>query len=190
MDVPSAEAPALGFFAQPLELCLNVRHVEGFCRRRYSHASRDWCEDACGRSDRGRSRAQPSAGGDIVGSGLGPHRCARLGGPFVPRGPEVVSASGDAEGSVPAAPARCERPSAGAAPEQRSFVAALRRLGYERVRQRGSHVRVTTREGGEHHEVVPLHDPTRAKTLSSILKSVARHHGMGVEELLRKLDLR
>ena len=69
-------------------------------------------------------------------------------------------------------------------------MAALRRMGYERVRQRGSHVRVTTQQGGEHHEVIPLHDPIRAKTLSSILKSVARHHGIGVEELLRKLDLR
>ena len=71
-----------------------------------------------------------------------------------------------------------------------ALVAALRRMGYERVRQRGSHVRVTTQQGGEHHEVIPLHDPIRAKTLSSILKSVARHHGIGVEELLRKLNLR
>ena len=71
-----------------------------------------------------------------------------------------------------------------------SLVAALQRLGYERVRQRGSHVRVTTQEGGEHHEVIPLHDPIRAKTLSSILKSIARHRGIGVEELLRTLDLR
>ena len=71
-----------------------------------------------------------------------------------------------------------------------ALVAALRRLGYEKVRQRGSHVRVTTQEGGEHHEVIPLHDPIRAKTLSSILKSVARHHGVGVQELLRRLDLR
>ena len=70
-----------------------------------------------------------------------------------------------------------------------TLVAALRRMGYERVRQRGSHVRVTTQQGGEHHEVIPLHDPIRAKTLSSILKSVARHHGIGVEELLRKLNL-
>ncbi|MDE0408587.1 MAG: type II toxin-antitoxin system HicA family toxin [Alphaproteobacteria bacterium] len=70
------------------------------------------------------------------------------------------------------------------------LVAALRRLGYEKVRQRGSHVRVTTQEGGEHHEVIPLRDPIRAKTLSSILKSVARHHGIGVQELLRRLDLR
>lgn len=57
------------------------------------------------------------------------------------------------------------------------------------MRQRGSHVRITTQTGGEHHEVVPLHDPIRAKTLSSILKSVALHHGMTVQELLRKLDL-
>ena len=71
-----------------------------------------------------------------------------------------------------------------------TLVAALRRMGYEKVRQRGSHVRVTTQEGGEHHEVIPLHDPIRAKTLSSILKSIARHHGIGVQELLRKLDLR
>ena len=71
-----------------------------------------------------------------------------------------------------------------------ALVSALRRLGYERARQRGSHVRVTTQEGGEHHEVIPLHDPIRAKTLSSILKSVARHHGVGVQELLRRLDLR
>ena len=71
-----------------------------------------------------------------------------------------------------------------------TLLAALRRMGYEKVRQRGSHVRITTQEGGEHHEVIPLHDPIRAKTLSSILKSIARHHGIGVQELLRKLDLR
>ena len=67
--------------------------------------------------------------------------------------------------------------------------ASLRRLGYEAVRQRGSHVRITTQVKGEHHEVIPLHTPIKAKTLSSILKSVARHHGMTVEELLAWLDL-
>lgn len=70
------------------------------------------------------------------------------------------------------------------------LVTALRRLGYEKVRQRGSYVRVTTQEYGEHHEVIPLHDPIRAKTLSSILKSIARHHGISVRELLRELGLR
>ena len=71
-----------------------------------------------------------------------------------------------------------------------TLVAALRRMGYERVRQRGSHVRITTQECGEHHEVIPLHDPIRAKTLSSIRKSIGRHHRIDVQELLRKLDLR
>ena len=66
---------------------------------------------------------------------------------------------------------------------------SLRRLGYEAVRQRGSHVRMTTQVNGEHHEVIPQHSPVRAKTLSSILKSIARHHGMSVEELLDELDL-
>ena len=48
-----------------------------------------------------------------------------------------------------------------------TLVAALGRMGYERVRQRGSHVRITTQECGEHHEVIPLHDPIRAKTHQS-----------------------
>lgn len=66
---------------------------------------------------------------------------------------------------------------------------ALQRLGYRASRKRGSHVRITTQLNGEHHEVIPLHNPIRVKTLSSILRSVARHHGLTVEELLRKLDL-
>ena len=67
--------------------------------------------------------------------------------------------------------------------------AALRRLGYEAIRQRGSHVRITTQENGEHHEVIPQHNPVKAKTLLSVLKSVARHHGMSVDELLSELEL-
>lgn len=67
---------------------------------------------------------------------------------------------------------------------------ALRRLGYEATRQSGSHIRVPTQVNGEHHEVIPQHDPIKVKTLSSILKSIASHHGLSVEELLRRLDIR
>ena len=67
--------------------------------------------------------------------------------------------------------------------------ASLRRFGYEQVRQRGSHVRLTTKLDGEHHEVIPLHNPIRVKTLSGILKSIARHHEMSVEQLVQELDL-
>ena len=66
---------------------------------------------------------------------------------------------------------------------------SLRRLGYIPVRQRGSHVRITTQVNGQHHETIPLHRQIRAKTLSGILKSVAKHHEMTVEELLGMLEL-
>lgn len=69
------------------------------------------------------------------------------------------------------------------------LLTALRKLGYEKTRQRGSHVRVTTQVGGEHHEAVPLHNPIRVKTLASILRSIARHHEMSVADLLKKLRL-
>jgi len=50
-------------------------------------------------------------------------------------------------------------------------------------------VRITTQVNGEHHEVIPLHSPIKVKTLSSILKSVAAHHQVTVEELLEQLGL-
>ena len=45
------------------------------------------------------------------------------------------------------------------------LVKALRKLGYQVDRQRGSHVRVTTRQGGENHEVVPNHHPIKIGTI-------------------------
>jgi len=50
-------------------------------------------------------------------------------------------------------------------------------------------VRITTQLNGEHHEVIPLHNPVRIKTLASIPRSVARHHGLTVEELLCELEI-
>jgi predicted RNA binding protein YcfA (HicA-like mRNA interferase family) len=38
---------------------------------------------------------------------------------------------------------------------------ALRILGYEITRQRGSHIRVTTQRDGENHEVIPNHSPLK-----------------------------
>lgn len=66
---------------------------------------------------------------------------------------------------------------------------ALRRFGYESTRQTGSHVRITTQVNGEHHQVIPRHNPIKVKTLSSILKTVAAHHDLTIEDLLRRLDL-
>ncbi|MHA3771265.1 type II toxin-antitoxin system HicA family toxin [Verrucomicrobiota bacterium sgz303538] len=69
------------------------------------------------------------------------------------------------------------------------LVRALRVLDYVIDRQRGSHIRVTTQRDGEHHEVIPNHAPIKAGTLSGILKSIAGHHRMRVDELLDLLDI-
>ena len=69
------------------------------------------------------------------------------------------------------------------------LIKALQTLGYVGGRQRGSHIRVTTQQGGEHHEVVPNHDPIKIGTIASILRSIAAHHRLTVEELIAKLDL-
>lgn len=71
----------------------------------------------------------------------------------------------------------------------KDLVKVLRKLGYEVNRQKGSHIRVTTQQGGEHHEVIPAHKPLKPGTLSSILKSVAQHHKMTTTDLLKLLDL-
>ena len=73
--------------------------------------------------------------------------------------------------------------------DPKALVRALSSLGYQPTRQSGSHIRVTTQLGGEHHEVIPNHKPIKIGTPQSILSSVAHHHGMAVEELLRTLGL-
>ncbi|MDA7497396.1 type II toxin-antitoxin system HicA family toxin [bacterium] len=69
------------------------------------------------------------------------------------------------------------------------LIKALSALDYEKTRQRGSHARVTTQRNGEHHEVIPLHNPIKPKTLSGIFKSVAAHHQITQEDLIHRLDL-
>ncbi len=66
---------------------------------------------------------------------------------------------------------------------------ALRKLGYVVTRQHGSHLRVTTQQGGEHHEVVPNHSPIKLGTLKGILRNVSQHHRMSVAQLMETLDL-
>lgn len=63
----------------------------------------------------------------------------------------------------------------------------LRGFGYQVTRQTGSHMRLTTLQGGEHHITIPRHKPLRVGTLSSILKDVAQHLGIEKEALIRSL---
>lgn len=65
----------------------------------------------------------------------------------------------------------------------------LAKLGYSCTRQKGSHMRYTTEIGGQYHVTIPDHDPLRPGTLHGILKDVAAHHGLTIEELLHRLEL-
>ena len=69
------------------------------------------------------------------------------------------------------------------------LVKALSALGYDPTRQKGSHIRVTTQRDGENHEVIPYHHPIKTGTLASILKRIAAHHRLTVDDLLKMLDL-
>jgi predicted RNA binding protein YcfA (HicA-like mRNA interferase family) len=69
------------------------------------------------------------------------------------------------------------------------LIRALGIYGYRVTRQSGSHIRITTQQGGEHHEVIPKHKALKIGTLQSILASIANHHKVSVQELLSKLRL-
>jgi predicted RNA binding protein YcfA (HicA-like mRNA interferase family) len=63
---------------------------------------------------------------------------------------------------------------------------ALKPLGYTVTRQTGSHLRLTTKERGEHHITIPNHASLRIGTLAAILADVAVHFEIGRDELLNR----
>ena len=63
----------------------------------------------------------------------------------------------------------------------------LRRYDYQVTRQTGSHMRLTTTEGGEHHITIPHHKSLRVGTLSAILRDVAEPLGISRQELQEAL---
>jgi len=72
----------------------------------------------------------------------------------------------------------------------RELARALRRYGYEVTRETGSHMRLTTRQRGEHHVTIPDHDSLRIGTLSDILADVAEHVGIERSALVAELFAR
>ena len=63
----------------------------------------------------------------------------------------------------------------------------LARYGYRVTRQTGSHLRLTTEPGGQHHVTIPAHASLRVGTLGAILTGVAAHLGKTKDELVREL---
>ena len=67
------------------------------------------------------------------------------------------------------------------------LVKALRKFGYEFLRQAGSHIMIQTEESGQHLVVVPNHNPIKVGTLNGIIGDVADHFSLSKEEVIRKL---
>ena len=70
----------------------------------------------------------------------------------------------------------------------RDFIRLLHWLGYETVRQRGSHVRLRkVTPLGEHNIAVPDHKTLAKGTLNDMLAKVSLWNGLTKEELLNRL---
>ena len=67
------------------------------------------------------------------------------------------------------------------------LISLLHKHGYQKTRQTGSHIRLTTIRNGEHHITIPNHKQLRVGTLSSVLKAVATHLDLEWQALIKEL---
>jgi predicted RNA binding protein YcfA (HicA-like mRNA interferase family) len=67
------------------------------------------------------------------------------------------------------------------------LIKLLKPLGYEIVRQKGSHIRIMTKQNGEDQETIPNHKPIKIGTLNAILGNIAEHFDMTKEELMEQI---
>jgi predicted RNA binding protein YcfA (HicA-like mRNA interferase family) len=63
----------------------------------------------------------------------------------------------------------------------------LRPMGYEVVRQHGSHMQLRTTEHGLQHITIPAHEWLKVGTLDFVLATVAQHLGVDRRELVMRL---
>jgi predicted RNA binding protein YcfA (HicA-like mRNA interferase family) len=64
----------------------------------------------------------------------------------------------------------------------------LAAYGYSITRQCGSHMRLSREAaGGQQHLTIPAHKPMRVGTLRQILKDVASHTGVTLEEVVHSI---
>lgn len=69
-----------------------------------------------------------------------------------------------------------------------TLIKKLQKIGYEPIRQTGSHIRLTYKgEGKEHHVSIPQHKNLRVGTLNKILSDLAIAHGKTKQEMMKIL---
>ena len=69
----------------------------------------------------------------------------------------------------------------------KQLIKHLEKYGYEVTNQRGSHIKITTVKNGEHHIVIPNHNPIKMGTLNGIITQVARHFSLTKNQVLENL---
>jgi len=67
------------------------------------------------------------------------------------------------------------------------LVKILKKVGYEKIHQTGSHIIIRTEQNGENTQSVPNHKPLRIGTLDSILGEVAEHLSLKKSDLVKQL---
>ena len=60
----------------------------------------------------------------------------------------------------------------------------LEKFGYSITRQTGSHIRLTTNKGGEHHITIPAHKTLKIDTLNGILHDISEHLKITKDKLI------
>jgi predicted RNA binding protein YcfA (HicA-like mRNA interferase family) len=69
-----------------------------------------------------------------------------------------------------------------------NLIAYMLSIGFQKVRQTGSHVRLECTIDGEPYGItVPLHDPLKTGTLIHIVKEIAQKTGRDWESIMEKL---
>lgn len=69
----------------------------------------------------------------------------------------------------------------------RELIRALAPLGYSPTRQTGSHIRLTTERGGQHHITIPAKKRLTIGKINAVLWELVRHFGMDRKEILERV---
>jgi predicted RNA binding protein YcfA (HicA-like mRNA interferase family) len=67
------------------------------------------------------------------------------------------------------------------------LIRALASLGYQLIRQKGSHARMRNTEPPAHTLTIPLHDSLKTGTLHGILTEVAQMRSISIEQITKLL---
>ena len=68
------------------------------------------------------------------------------------------------------------------------LISYLLSIGFQKVRQTGSHVRLVAEIDGKTHAItVPLHNPLKIGTLSNIVKDIAEKTGCDWADIMEEL---